>query len=250
MVAKKIISIKKKTIWKVLLFFICIIVLGWGLNIETTTRQAINYRVQSIPIPLYLKLFGFFDRHLHYRWLAGRIITNELDGQRKAEALLQWTVSNVAKQPSQLPVIDDHVWHIIVRGYGKADQLADVFATLANYSGLKAFIMPLKGVIGSIPNHIWISAVFFDNQWHVCDVYRQNLFLNEANRWATLQEITASKWQLHSNDHNESIQEYIDYQKYFGKLQQLDFDKIHRKSRSAIQDPFSRFHQFLKDWKL
>lgn len=251
MTEKKRISIKRKTLWKAVFLFICIIVLGWVLNIETTTRQGINDRVQTIPIPLYLKLFGFFDRHLHYRWLAGRIITNEMDNQQKAEAIFQWTVSNIAKQPSQLSVIDDHAWHIIVRGYGEEDQLSDVFATLANYAGLKAFLLNCKGSAGSIKKHIWIAAVYYDNYWHVCDVYRNTVFINEANKWATLQEIIASKWQLHLYDHTEeSIQEYVDYQKYFEKFKQLDFDQLHRKNRSAIQAPFPRFLQFLKDWKI
>ena len=245
MTEKKRISLKRKTLWKAVFLFICIIALGWVLNIETTTRQGINYRVQAIPIPLYLKLFGFFDRHLHYRWLAGRIITNEMDNQQKAEALFQWTVSNIARQPSQLPVIDDHVWHIIVRGYGMEDQLADVFATLANYAGLKAFLMNCEGSADSI----WIAAVYYDNNWHICDVHRRTLFFNKANKWATLQEIMASKWQLHLYDHTENIQEYVDYQKYFEKFKQLDFDQLYRKNRSAIQDPCSRFRQFLKDWK-
>ncbi len=73
MAEKKRISIKRKTLWKAIFLFICIIVLVWVLNIETTTRQGINDRVQVIPISLYLKLFGFVDRHLHYRWLADRI---------------------------------------------------------------------------------------------------------------------------------------------------------------------------------
>ena len=250
MAEKKRISIKRKTLWKAVFLFICIIALGWVLNIETTTRQGINGRVQTIPIPLYLKLFGFFDRHLHYRWLAGRIITNEMDNRQKVETLFQWTVNNIAKQPSQLPVIDDHVWHIIVRGYGVEDQQVDVFATLANYMELKAFILDCEGPPGSMPKYICVAAVYFDNYWHICDVHRHTLFLNKANKWATLQEIMASKWRLHSNDYTENFRKNINYQKYFGKLHQLDLEQLYRKNKSAIQDPCSRFRQFLKDYKI
>ena len=50
-----------------------------------------------------------------------------------------WTCENIRKQPDGLPVIDDHVWHIIIRGYGEPDQSSDVFTTLCNYAGIRAF---------------------------------------------------------------------------------------------------------------
>jgi hypothetical protein len=67
--------------------------------------------------------------------------------QQKAKAIFEWKIKHIVKQPPQLPVIDDHPWHIIVRGYGMADQMADVFAVLSNYAGLKSFFLNCEGSV-------------------------------------------------------------------------------------------------------
>ncbi len=220
------------------------------LNTETITRQGVNGKVAAIKIPLYLKLHNFFDRHLNYQWTVNQIINNRMTDQQKAEAVFIWTISHIAKQPSQLPVIDDHPWHIIVRGYGESDQMADVFAVLSNYAGLKSFILNCKDIDNPDLGHTPLGAVFFDGTWHLCDPYNQTIFLNDHNKWASTTELAALGWKAkhmgNSLQHNKSIH----YEKYFKGLNVIDYDHLHRNHRSAIQDPLSRFRFFLKDRKI
>ncbi len=227
------------------LFLVAVLI----LNTDTITRQGINYKVRAIKIPLYLKLHNFFDRHMNYQWTVDQIVNDRMTDQQKAEAVFEWTNQHIVRQPPQLPVIDDHPWNIIVRGYGMPDQMADVFAILSNYAGLKGFILDCKGPDGSDPPYISLGTVYFDGAWHLCDLYRQTIFLNRQNKWASISELVNSGWTakyMGTARHNENIR----YENYFQKLNEVDFDHIYRNHRSAIQNPLSRFRQFLKDRKI
>ena len=46
--------------------------------------------------------------------------------KKKTLKIFIWTHKNIRKAPEGLPVIDDHVWHTIIRGYGINDQSSDV----------------------------------------------------------------------------------------------------------------------------
>ena len=88
-------------------------------------------------------------------------------------------IENIKNQPKGFRVVDDHIWDIIVRGYGSSDQLSDVFTTLANYAGYEAFWENLytdktrKGLI--------LSFVKIDNKWHIFDVYNKKCFMDSKN---------------------------------------------------------------------
>jgi hypothetical protein len=220
------------------------------LKTDTITQQGINYEVTSIKIPLYLKLHNFFDRHLNYQWTVDKIVNDRMTDQQKAEAIFTWTIQHIVRQPPQLPIIDDHPWHIIVRGYGVEDQMADVFAVLSNYAGLKSFILRCDGIDGSDPGYISLGAVFFDGAWHLCDPYRQTIFLNDQNKWASTSELTTSGWKVKNMGSSAKHDETIYYKSYFQKLNMIDYDNLHRYHRSAIQDPLSRFRFFLKNRKI
>ena len=247
---KKNISIKRKTLWKAILLFICIIVLGWVLNIETSTRQGINFQVKDLKIPLYLKISNFLDRHYNYKWLVGRILDDQKGESEKAKALFHWTISHIKKQPPELDVVDDHVWHIIVRGYGVPDQAADVFSTLSNYAGLKGvLLMRLKGSEGSVPGHISLSAVYFDGAWHLCDPYRHITFENRKGKWATINEIVSGDWEAKSYADLDDTKDSLNYQNYFQSLDAIDFNALYPVNRSALQDPVSRLLFYFRDDK-
>ena len=136
--------ILKKFIFKLLIGIALLTAMIVLLNIKVTTRQGVNYQVHTIRIPLYLKILDFMDRHYNYKQLVQRIIKNEHDKQERVMKIFSWTYHNIRKQPEELPVVDDHVWHIIVRGYGVSDQSCDVFATLCNYTGIDAFFHSFK----------------------------------------------------------------------------------------------------------
>jgi len=238
---KKRIFIKRKTLWKIIFLFLCIIVLGWVLNIETSTKQGINFQVKELKIPLYLKISNFLDRHYNYKWLVGRILHDQKEESEKAKVIFHWTATHIKRQPSELDTVDDHVWHIIIRGYGETDQVADVFATLSNYAGLKAFIlMKLKGSSGTVPKSICLSAVYFDGAWHLCDPYRHITFENRKGKWSTINEIMSGDWEAKAYTDLDDTKDSLSYQNYFQSLDAIDFNALYPGSRSAIQDPVSR----------
>ena len=84
----------KKLIFKFLisiaLFLVITAVITVLLNIKVTSRKGINFQVQTIKIPLYLKLINFFDRHYNYRQLVQEIIKNEEDDQKRAMKIFSW----------------------------------------------------------------------------------------------------------------------------------------------------------------
>ena len=120
---------------KPIVIVLLLVSLVFLLNVQVTTRQGINYKVTSIKIPLYLKLLDFFDRHYNYISLVSRITHGCINKETKILALFNWCYANIKDQPETLPVVDDHVWHIIIRGYGAGEQSSDVFTTLCNYAG-------------------------------------------------------------------------------------------------------------------
>ena len=240
---------RKKT-WKLGLFLCAFISLWLFLNIETSTMQGINYKVRELKIPLYLKISNFFDRHYNYKWLVKRILHDQKEENEKAKSIFHWTATHIKRQPPELDIVDDHVWHIIVRGYGVDGQEDDVCATLSNYAGLKATILTLKGSSGSVPGHISFTAVYFKGAWHLCDPYRHVSFDNRKAEWATINEIVSGDWKAKSHKDPDNIKDSMNYENYFQSLDAIDFNALYRGSRQSIQDPVSRFRQFLNDWKI
>lgn len=241
---------KKKTLYKAAFIFVCIAAMGCFTLLQSTTKQAINYQNQEFKIPLYLKTIDFVDRHLNYRWTVQQIISKEMKDTDKVKAIYQWTIRRIARQPDQLPVIDDHVWHIIVRGYGVPDQMADVFATLSNYAGQRAFILNLNGPQRTYPRKICLGAVFYEGSWHICDPYQRTEFVNKMGRWATISEIAADNWRIETgNDKSDCKKTSLDYQTYFLALNTIDFEALFHGSRSSIQNPINRFLHFFRDRK-
>ncbi len=238
--------IGRKKAWKLGIVICGFIALFLLLNVETSTRQSINYQNRVFKIPLYLKISNFLDRHYNYKWLVDKILHDQKEESEKAKAIFHWTVSHIKSQPPELDIVDDHVWHIIVRGYGVADQAADVYATLSNYAGLKAFILSLKGSSGSIsiPNHIPLSAVYFDGAWHLSDPYNHVQFENGEGRWATIKEIISGDWRANTQEKAPKRKDSFNYQDYFQSLGTIDFNALYRGSRSSIQDPFNRLLNF------
>ena len=58
-----------------LLIFLFISIL-FGLNKTTTQLVGIDYVVTEHEIPLYLKLYNFYGRHLNYKFIVNEIANN------------------------------------------------------------------------------------------------------------------------------------------------------------------------------
>ena len=230
-------KLTKKFIYKFLvgiaLFSVVITVVIVLLNIKVTTRQGINFQVQTIRIPLYLKMIDFFDRHYNYKQLVQRIIKNEQDKQKRVMKIFSWTYHNIRKQPENLLIIDDHVWHIIVRGYGLSDQSCDVFATLCNYAGIDAFYASV--FTKDMNRKIRLSFVRLHNRWHVFDPYNGVYFINNAGVLVDTNEIKKGNYRLeYLGTPKETV---LDYRDYFDNLPDVKEVGLRR---VKIQSPFKR----------
>jgi hypothetical protein len=137
-------------------------------------------------LPLYAKALDFVDRDINYRRLATSIVAERATDEAKARAVFEWTRANIRDIPEGFPTIDDHVWHIIVRGYGTGDQKADVFTTLLTYAGVPAYFI----FIGPRPE-IPLSFVKVDGSWRVADVENGLMFRSKDGAWATAEELAA-----------------------------------------------------------
>lgn len=153
----------------------------WGMSATATTRQGVDFQVSTKRVPLYVKALDFLHRHAQYRLLAEEIAGSARNDQERALAVFRWTREHIPQTPSGWPVVDDHVLHIIIRGHGMEDQMADVFTTLCTYAGVPAFWQPLRpDPDGSIP--LSVSFVKVDGAWRVFDVAHNVVFADAQGR--------------------------------------------------------------------
>lgn len=210
------------------------------LNIDVVTKQCINFQCATIKIPLYLKLLGFLDRHYNYKRLVAGILKGAATQEEKAVNLFAWTSNNIKKAPEGFPIVDDHVWYIIVRGYGASDQSSDVFVTLCNYAGLKAFyrIVYTKDRKSAIV----LSFVELGGKWAVFEPYNGVYFENNSGLPASVGDIKSNNWKARNISGTGGD---IDYGKYFENLP----DNIHKGfSRAEMQSPLKRIFFEFKKW--
>lgn len=162
-----------------------LLIAGLGLGavwmlamVRATTRQAVDFHTTVKKIPLYAKAIAFVHRDVEYRLLAREITAGLTSEPERVLAVFEWTRQHIRQTPTDWPVVDDHVWHIIIRGHGLADQMADVFTTLSTYAGVPAFwkqglvILSFARVEGrwrmfDVAN----GLVFTDAQGHLADVH-------------------------------------------------------------------------------
>ncbi len=231
----------KKTIFKILTPIVLIAVIILVLNIKVTTRKGINYQVQTIKIPLYLKFLDFFDRHYNYKQLVKRIIKDEKNDQQKIMKIFSWAYNNIREHPENLPIVDDHVWHIIVRGYGATDQSHDVFTTLCNYAGSDAFYERVH--TKNKQSEILLSFVNIDNLWFVFDPYNGVYFINTSGVFADLSSIKNQNYRLESIGPQKS--KSIDYKIHLDYLPDIKEADLRR---ARVQSPLKRLMYQLRKW--
>ena len=155
-------------------------------NVPTTTSQGVDYVVSTRTLPAYVKALDFADRDANYKMLAREIAGRAPSDEARLRAVFDWTRANIRDTPSGFPVVDDHVWHIIIRGYGQDDQKADVFTTLLTYAGVPAYWI----FIGPRPELV-LSFVRADGAWRVVDVANGVMFRSRDGHWATAEDVAA-----------------------------------------------------------
>jgi len=199
------------------------------LNTSVTTKQGIDHKVRSIKIPLYLKTLDFFDRYYNYRELVKRIVHGANNDEEKVMRIFSWAHNNIRKAPKELPVVDDHVWHIIVRGYGVNDQSQDVFTALCNIAGIDAFFAAVYTEDRS--GVIILSFVKIQEKWYAFDAYRGVYFKDKQGRLADIGP--KNEWLIVTLDRQPDIN-YAPYLKNLPAIKDISL------SRSNTQSPFNR----------
>jgi len=212
------------------------------LNISVTTRQGINYQWSTIKIPLYLKVLNFFDRHYNYTELVKRITYGCDTEKDKAIKILQWTYKNLKKIPEGLPVIDDHIWYVIVRGYGTRDQFQDVFSTLCNYARLPTFYLYLYSFDKT--NRIPVSFVRISGRWFIFDAYNGVYFINKEGELVDAEAIRRDS--AYTAVNTENVMVTVDYDNFLKHLSEV---KNRVLKRPAIQSPLRRIMFEFKQWR-
>ena len=159
-----------------------------------TTRQGVDYHVTEKRLPLIIKGMDFLVRDYEYRRLADEVTRGLGTDESKAEALFQWTREHIRPTPLGWPVVDDHISHIIIRGYGESDQMADVFTTLATYAGIPSFWRTVRDASG---RQIGLFCfVKIDGRWTVWNVAKGIVFRDNENRLISVEELARnSPWE-------------------------------------------------------
>lgn len=155
-------------------------------NIPVSIRQGVDYRVQEIRMPLWVKASEFLARDFWYRRIASEVTAGEKDPETKLRKAYAWSKAAVRPQPSGWPVMDDHIHYTIVRGYGVDEQQADVFTTIASYSGVPAF----WGVVRGEKNRKVLTFCFLDGAWRVWDSKKGSPLRDKQGAFVTVEQLS------------------------------------------------------------
>ncbi len=203
-------------------------------NIRVSSYQGINYAVKELKIPLYIKIIDFVSRDYHYHDLVNRTIKGARTEEEKVLRIFYWTLDNIREVPAGYPIIDDHVWHVIIRGYGTDDQAADVLATLCMYAGLPATWF--KACPKDSPLWLAVTLVRIKGCWFILDPARGNYFTNEKGDLATVEEIIKDN-SLVLRAKNKPIVHGIEYARYFENIPSTIKNEENFKARQQIFMP-------------
>ena len=169
---------------KVFLLAILAAVIFIVLSKDTTQYSSVNYRVIEYKIPLYLKLFNFYGRHLNYSFIVNGITQNSKNDIEKVLDISKWMQNNIRKIPKGVDVVDSHPLTIIDRRLGTEDQFSDLLSVLLVYAGVDAFMWVHRD------NYKAAVTIFKVNgNWSVIDPYHGIIFLNNNNKHASITEL-------------------------------------------------------------
>lgn len=203
------------------------------LNISVSTQQCIDYKCYIIRLPLYLKVIDFFDRHYNYKQLVKKIVKDAKIDEERVMKILEWTYKNIKRVPEGFPVIDDHIWYTIVRGYAVNDQFSDIFSTLCNYAGMEAFFTKIYGEDRRVLTAL--SFVKINDRWSIFDPYNGIYFKGRDNRLCEIEAMGSNNCRPVDIERKPRFD--IDYTIYFSDIQTQEKGRL---SRANIQSPLNR----------
>lgn len=207
------------------------------------TLQGVNYRVSVRTIPAYAKILDFLQRHYQYKSMAARICATGASDADCALAIFDWTHANIRPTPEGWPVVDDHPVNIAIRGYGKADQMADLFATLTVYAGIPAFFNFVKapGSTATLP----LAFAYIDGKWVTFDVDHHIVFRNRDGQLADVEELAADPAWVDEATAGIMLSE-LPYSRFVSRDSLMPFT-VPDPLRSQLQQPWPRVRYELRN---
>ena len=214
---------------KFILLFVIFIIIILVMNYPVEYTIGINYKVSSIKIPLYAKLSGFFYRDWMYKSISSEIVSGKIKDIEKAIAIFNWVIENVSsKIPVGFKVIDDHPLNIIIRGYGKSDQLADIFTILCCYAGMDAGYSRIYSE--NKDASLNVAFVKINGMWFLFDVFGRYIFRDRKNQLVTLKTLVKEKLSDRKN--------IVGYNLFIKNIKLVEPKNF---KRAKMQKPFNRF---------
>lgn len=226
---------RDRRIWVV----VTIAVMTTGAALFPSTRYvSVDHVLTAESVPMWVKLLDFIDRDVNFGRVAEAALGSVDGAEARAMAALRWTRANVRPQPAELPVRDDHVWSVVVRGYGEPDQQADVFTTLLAYQDVPAYWT----LIGRRPNELALSYVMLDGAWRVFDVAHGITFRRRDGALATREDVAADPAIVEAAA-TGVVPDIAKYRRYFDGYQPADAPDV---LRADLQMPRRRLLHELK----
>lgn len=202
----------------------------------TTIKRGLNYQVSTVEMPAYVKTIDFLHRHFEYKRLALEITQGRESDADKVLAVFDWTRKNIRPTPEGWPIVDDHILNIITRGYGVADQMADVFATLTTYGGVPAFWKQVEAP--GARQRLFVSFARVDGRWVPFDVAQGFVFRTQRNTLASVEDIAANPGLVSAAAGTLTLGG-VPYHRFFSSAALLPFETP-RTLRTDLQKPLPR----------
>lgn len=222
---------------RIFISLVALVALIFLLNLDVSIHQGINGHYRYVHMPLYVKWTQFLARHYEYAKLAREVTHGCKTDEEKTLAILKWTKENIKDTPPGMPMVDDHILTIIIKGYGSPRQFQDVFATLCAYAGLPAFWDEFYDKNRKAKYSI--SFVKIDGKWKVFDAYYDLYFRNAKGEIASIDDIIDDPSVVSGDRVDNLFIGDIPYKDFYYKLF-LDPIEKHMTLRSYRQMPLRR----------
>lgn len=199
------------------------------MNSDASIRVGVNGHYRSVHMPLYVKWIQFLSRHYEYARLAKEITVGCKTDELKTLAILKWTRDNLKDVPAGMPVCDDHILNIIIRGHALPEQFQDVFTTLCTYTNIPAFYGAVYGKRSA--SGYYISLVMLNGEWCVFDAYRGIYFRTGAGEIADIDNIVKNPSIVSGKDVDTIEINGISYKDFFYNLSSISKPAVIRPDR-------------------
>jgi len=131
-----------------------------------------------------------------------------------------------------MPVVDDHILNIIIRGYGEIDQSQDVFTNLCSYAGISSFCMKVYD-----ENHaVWypLSFVKITGKWRVFDSYNGLYFRMQNGQIASVEDMIADRSIIENSDIAGRSYRGVLYKEFYYNLKPVSEIKTLRPEKQMV----------------